>query len=223
MCTEVETVGSFDLQAVETEIAATQFAGTIVHLASTGSTNTLAIEAAQAGVRCGVWVADKQTAGRGRGGHQWHSAPSEGLYVSALVTPPLAMMTALQLSLAAGLAARAAIKKVTGLKIDLRWPNDLMLNGKKCGGILVETAVSNADGDAKLRYAVIGVGINLNHRQFPAGLEQLATSLRIEQDRAVSREAMLASLLCALDDEIQALIRDESGERLRERFTQSSS
>src|SRR5580698_6341060 len=170
MCTEVDAAQKFDLKAVEAGIAATQFSGKVMHLASVGSTNALALEAAQAGSRCGVWVADEQTAGRGRGGHQWHSAAGEGLYVSALVTPPLPMMTALCISLATGLAAKAAIAAVAGLEIDLRWPNDLILNGKKCGGILVETAVTPAEGStaAMLRYAVIGVGINLNHRQFPA-------------------------------------------------------
>ena len=89
----------------------------------------------------GVWVADEQTAGRGRAGHRWHSAAGEGLYVSVLVRPPLPMRAALKLSLSTGLAVRAAIRESTGLAADLRWPNDLLLGGRKCGGILVETAV----------------------------------------------------------------------------------
>ena len=100
----------FDLAAVDAGIAGTAFAGRVLHFASVGSTNALALEAAQAGARAGVWVADEQTAGRGRGGHGWHSAAGDGLYVSALVAPALPMTMALWLSLATGLAAQAAIR-----------------------------------------------------------------------------------------------------------------
>ena len=122
------------------------FAGRVLHFPSVGSTNVLALEAAQAG-RGGVSVADEQTAGRGRGGHGWHSAYGDGLYVSALVTPALPMTMALWLSLATGLAAQAAIAEVTGLEVDIRWPNDLLLDGRKCGGILVESAVCRGAGE----------------------------------------------------------------------------
>ncbi|MCU1222699.1 MAG: biotin--[acetyl-CoA-carboxylase] ligase [Edaphobacter sp.] len=219
----------FDLAAVEAGIAETEFAGRVMHLPSVGSTNALALEAAQTGAGGGVWVADEQTAGRGRGGHGWHSAVGDGLYVSALVTPPMAAATALKISLATGLAAQAAIAEVTGLTVDIRWPNDLLLNGRKCGGILVETAVAPAQGEARarLRYAVIGVGINLNHAAFPTELEALATSLLIAGGRAVSREAVLAALLRALDKEIRLLVRGEhrtdDGPDLLERFERASS
>jgi len=221
-----EDVGSaaFDLMAVEAGIAATEFAGLVTHFPSVGSTNVLALEAAQAGARGGVWVADEQTAGRGRGGHVWHSVAGDGLYVSVLVAPPLPIATALLLSLATGLAAKAAIAEVTGLDCDIRWPNDLMLKGRKCGGILVETAVVAAESDAAamLRYAVIGVGLNLNHARFYPELEQVATSLRRELGERVSREALLAALLRALDEEIPALsiVR---GEEVLRRFAAASS
>jgi BirA family biotin operon repressor/biotin-[acetyl-CoA-carboxylase] ligase len=228
MCTEVDAGSSFDVAAVETGIADTEFAGRVMHFVSVGSTNALAMEAAQAGARGGVWVADEQTAGRGRGGHQWHSAAGDGLYVSVLVTPPLPMTTALWISLATGLAAKAAIAETTALDVDIRWPNDLLVNGRKCGGILVETAMTPAAGDATavLRYAVIGVGINLNHDQFPEELESLATSLRIACGVRVSREAVLAALLRTLDEEIRLLIRSargtDNGSGLLERFAAAS-
>lgn len=219
MSTESDRV---DLAALDTAIAATAFAGQMQHFASVGSTNALALEAAQAGARVGAWVADEQTAGRGRGGHGWHSAAGDGLYVSALVAPPLPMTMALWLSLATGLAARAAILEVTGMTVDIRWPNDLLLHGRKCGGILVETAVEVA----MLRYAVIGIGINVNHAGFPAELEALATSLRMESGRVVSREALLGALLRALDKEIALLVQEHRGEiagaSLLERFAQAS-
>jgi BirA family biotin operon repressor/biotin-[acetyl-CoA-carboxylase] ligase len=216
-------VNEFDLRAVEEGISGTEFAGWVMHFPSVGSTNAMALEAAQAGARGGVWVADEQTAGRGRGGHGWHSAAGDGLYVSALVTPSLPMTTALMLSLATGLAAQAAIAEVAGLRVDIRWPNDLLVEKRKCGGILVETAVAAAlEGKAAmLRYAVIGVGINLNHESFPSEIEMVATSLRRESGAAVSREAVLAALLRRLDDEIRLLLSNE--DELLKRFAAASS
>src|SRR5216684_1558012 len=149
MSTESEVSGltAFAVAAVEAGIVGTEFEGRLLHFPSVVSTNVLALEAAQTGARGGVWVADEQTAGRGRGGHGWHSAAGDGLYVSALVTPPLPMATALTLSLATGLAAQAAIAEATGLQVDIRWPNDLLVHGRKCGGILMETAVAPAVDD----------------------------------------------------------------------------
>jgi BirA family biotin operon repressor/biotin-[acetyl-CoA-carboxylase] ligase len=221
--------GVFDLAMVNAEIVGTTFAGRVLHFPSVGSTNVLALEAAQAGARMGVWVADEQTAGRGRGGHGWHSTAGDGLYVSALVAPALPMTMALWLSLATGLAARAAIAEVTKLSVDIRWPNDLLLNSRKCGGILVETAVAPTQDieGAMLRYAVIGVGINVNHAAFPAEIETLATSLRMESSGEVSREALLGALLRTLDEEIGLLVHEyreqNAGVGLLERFRAASS
>jgi len=221
-------VEAFDVGAVEAGIAGTQFVGEVLHFALTGSTNALALEAAQAGATSGVWVADEQTAGRGRGGHGWHSAAGDGLYVSALVTPELAMERAMWLPLVTGLAVQAAVLAVTGLAVDIRWPNDLMLGGKKCGGILVESAagaVSSASAGggevAMLRYAVIGVGVNVNHAGFPEELAGLATSLRMVGGAAVSRELLLAALLRALDAEVASLALPGAG--VLERFAAVSS
>jgi BirA family biotin operon repressor/biotin-[acetyl-CoA-carboxylase] ligase len=220
---------TFNLQAVEAEIAGTEFAGRILHFPLVGSTNVLALEAAQAGTRSGVWVADEQTAGRGRGGHAWHSVAGDGLYVSALTSPPIPLTMANWLPLATGLAAQSAIEEVTGLHADIRWPNDLLLNGRKCGGILVETAsvAAKQNEPEMLRYAVIGVGINLNHRSFPAALESLATSLRRECGHVIPRDALLAALLCSLDEQIRLLMQQHlgtlHGAGLLERFAAASS
>lgn len=200
----------FHLAAVEAIIAGTRFATHLHHLASTPSTSDLALAAARAGAEHGVWIADEQTAGRGRSGHTWHSPPGDGLYVSALLTTPIPISNGPAVSFATAIAAQAAISEVTGLplrdRIDIRWPNDLILNTprgpRKCGGILIETATSASQ---TLRFAVLGIGINCNHISFPPELESLATSLRRESlDPAVpiSREAVLAALLMALEREI---------------------
>ncbi len=212
---------AFDLKTVEAGISETQFAGQLRHFPSVGSTNQVALEAAQNGAQSGVWVADEQTAGRGRGGHGWHSSAGDGLYVSALVTAPLIMTRALWISLATGLAAKTAIHEVTQVEIDIRWPNDLLVHGRKCGGILVETAVTpaNLEKPPGLRYAVIGIGINLNHTEFPEEIAQLATSLKLAGKRSISREQLLVALLQQLDREMQGLNADT---HLLERFTAAS-
>ncbi len=223
----------FDLAAVTKRLQSTRFAGKLQHFATIDSTNLQALAIAQEsapgkapdGI---VLIADEQTAGRGRGGHTWHSAPGDGLYLSAIVQPRINLAEALWISLATGLAAQRAIAEVAGLRPDIRWPNDLLLPSRKCGGILVETA-SNVPigGDpATLRHAVIGIGINVNHEAFSPELSHRATSLRIETGRSHSREALTASLLLALDAELYALELELRGlshsAALLERFTAAS-
>ncbi len=211
---------SFDLRAVEAAIAGTEFAGYLMHFPTVASTNDLALEAAQAGARHGVWIADEQTAGRGRGSHTWHSAAGEGLYLTALISPPIPTMTALRLSLCTAIAVQSAISLVTGFRrpqeIDIRWPNDLLLNGRKCGGVLIETTAKPGEGGglSMLRHAIIGIGINCNQTRFPLELDSIATSLRRElpAPRAtVPREPLAAAVLVALDEEIRLLIRGWRG------------
>jgi BirA family biotin operon repressor/biotin-[acetyl-CoA-carboxylase] ligase len=111
------TEDPFDLPALD----ATPFAGKLRYFPTIASTNTLAMQEADAGAPSGtVYIADEQTAGRGRGGHAWHSAPGSGLYVSVLLRPQLTPADALWFSLAAGLAVRHAVQQVTTLEADLR-------------------------------------------------------------------------------------------------------
>lgn len=223
----------FDVELVLEGMAETRFRGAVLHLRSTGSTSTLAMEAAAGGTMNAVWVADEQTAGRGRGGHGWHSAAGEGLYMSALVRPRLPMADAMVLPLAVGLAARGAVEEVTGMVADLRWPNDLLLGGrqeidgrrlraKKFGGILVET--SGADEAGGVRYAAIGVGVNVNHRAFPEELRGTATSLRMEGSGAeVGREEVLVAVLRRLEMELQWMEQAGGVEEVLQRFARASS
>jgi BirA family biotin operon repressor/biotin-[acetyl-CoA-carboxylase] ligase len=211
---------SINLAEVESALADTQFAGRVLHLASTTSTNDLALAAAQSGARSGVWIADQQTAGRGRGSHTWHSTAGAGLYMSALIAPAIPMQSALSLSFTTAIAVQSAIASVFGFRIrdeiDIRWPNDLLLNRKKVGGILIETAASAAQ-PATLRYAVVGIGINLNHTAFPPELDAIATSIRRElpagapglaSETWVHCEPLAAAILLALDAELRRLTTD---------------
>lgn len=131
--------------------------------------------------------ADEQTAGQGRLGRSWHSAPGEGLYVSYIAR----VSNLPARTLAAGIAARAAIQTAAAVTCDLRWPNDLLARGRKCGGILV-----NAEPGA----LIVGIGINVNHQQFPEDLGAIATSLRIECGHLVNRDVLLETLCEELDE-----------------------
>lgn len=183
-------------------IKGTIFAEQVRHYFRIGSTNLAAMEAAAAGAPEGaVFLAEEQTAGRGRAGHAWHSARSTGIYCSAILRPKLPPADTLILSLMVGLAVRSAVAEVTGLTPDLRWPNDLLLGGRKFCGILIEM---NAEV-TRVRYVVAGIGMNVNHAEFPDDLREIATSLRVESGRAWSRVELTAALLKSLDREYRAI------------------
>jgi len=169
-----------------------------------------------------VYVADEQTAGRGRGAHGWSSPPGSGLYVSVLLRPRLAPADVLWLSLAAGLAVRDAVAQVTSLHADLRWPNDLLFGRRKFCGILSEL---NAEV-TRVRHMVIGIGINVHQQRFPPELQEQATSLSIETGRDWPRQELLAALLQSLDREVTALTAPgrtaEARAKILSRLEQSS-
>lgn len=191
---------------IQSELAGTLF-HTVHHFSTIHSTNTHGVEEAHRGAEAGtVYIADEQTAGRGRGGHTWHSKIGDGLYLSALLRPRLSSQESLKISLAAGIAAQTAIEIVTGVRIDIRWPNDLMLNGRKLGGILTESSLAN---DGTLRFAVTGIGINLNQSAMPPEIENISTSLRIATGKEFSREDLAVQLLRAFSEEIQLLEQDQ--------------
>jgi len=164
---------------------------------SIDSTMRVAARLAREGCPSGTVVgADEQTAGIGRHGHSWHSEPGAGLYVSVVLRLDLASDALPLVMLAFGLATQQAIAEVTGLAPDLRWPNDVLLNEKKCAGILAQF-----EGDA----VIAGIGINVSHASFPPDLAALATSLQLEGSPAVSREQLLAALLHSIDDACRIL------------------
>ncbi|HTK94019.1 MAG TPA: biotin--[acetyl-CoA-carboxylase] ligase [Terriglobales bacterium] len=197
----------------------TIFRGKVRHYFRAGSTNVLAMQAGAAGESEGtVFVAEEQTAGRGRGGHSWESAKSAGIYCSALLRPQLSPADALPLSLAAGMATAAAVASATGLQPDLRWPNDLLLGGRKFCGILTEM---NAEA-TRVRYAVVGIGINVNQERFGGELAAIATSIRQESGRAWSRLELCGALLKSLDREYRALLENGPQDVIA-RFEQRSS
>lgn len=209
----------FDLATLNAALINTVFAGKLHYAPVTASTNTNALAAAKVGAPHGsVFFADEQTAGRGRGGHTWHSAPGDGLYVSVLLRPTLPASTLPLLPLAAGLAAASAIQQATSLAIDLRWPNDLLIGPRKLGGILVEARTESA----LIAHAVVGIGINVHHRAFPADLATPATSLDLETGTRNSRQPLLVALLKSLEAEAAALTDPRALETISHRVQQAS-
>jgi BirA family biotin operon repressor/biotin-[acetyl-CoA-carboxylase] ligase len=171
----------------------------ILHFESLDSTQRVAAES-EPGT---IVLADRQLAGLGRHGHTWHSAPGAGIYCS-LVLPPGPVLT-----LALGLATAEAIAQATGIRSDLRWPNDLMLDHRKAAGILVQLV----DGQA-----IAGIGINVNQTEFPDDLHHQAISLRQHAGREFAREDILFALFPAIDS-----LTAEDPETVLRLFTHASS
>ena len=166
---------------------------------NTGSTNDLALALSNTGAPDSTLVvADSQNAGRGRlAGRSWHSPPGTGLYFSLILRPRLAPADFPKLTLAAGLALCKALENHTHCQPRLKWPNDLFLHNKKCGGILTETqAVAGAGQTA----VVIGIGLNVNTPpETFAELRVKATSLLAETGASYERGPLLAAILSELD------------------------
>jgi BirA family transcriptional regulator, biotin operon repressor / biotin---[acetyl-CoA-carboxylase] ligase len=191
----------------------------IVHFFRTDSTNTVALRLAAEGAAHGtVVLAEEQTAGRGRFGRSWYSERSSGIYASVILRPALSPALAPAVTLMAGVAAHAAVERSTGLTVDIRWPNDLLVNGKKVCGILTEMS---ADMD-RLHAVVVGIGINVNHPSIPAELRGIATSLRLEGGKPYSRAQLLAALLREMEKDYHLLLVEGSS-AIAKRWSAASS
>jgi len=178
------------------------------------STMTEASRLAAAGCESGTVVgADEQTSGQGRYGRVWHSEPGAGLYVSIVLRYPFPSDALPVVTLALGLATSEAILKASDVSPDLRWPNDVLIQSKKCAGILTQL-----EGSA----IIAGIGINVNHQAFPAELSAIATSLRIATGSAHSRERLLVELISSITS-FCSLLEREGREPILEMFSRASS
>jgi BirA family transcriptional regulator, biotin operon repressor / biotin---[acetyl-CoA-carboxylase] ligase len=203
-------------------VKGTMFGKNIHHFYKTGSTNTLALDAAEQGAPEGaIFLAEQQTAGRGRGDHQWHSERSTGIYCSVILRPQLPPADVLVLTLAAGLAVHGAVREVDPeFNLDLKWPNDLLLNQKKVCGILTEMHSE----PTQVRHVVVGVGLNVNQTDFPVDLQGTATSLRMVSGVEYSRLQLCAALLKSLDREYKDLLGEpDARDLIIRRFAERSS
>lgn len=172
--------------------------GPIYHFETLTSTNDLAKElAARQAPEGTLVVAEGQTRGRGRLGREWDSPPGVGLYVSLLLRPPLPPSEMPQITLTVAVATVRALRRVTGLAPGIKWPNDLLLAGKKVGGILTEMESESE----RIRHLVVGLGLNVNNSQFSGELQGTATSLALTAGRTFSRLQILRHWL----EEFEAL------------------
>lgn len=164
----------------------------------TTSTNDVIEKLAHDGVKEGVVVfAESQTRGRGRLGRKWLSPAKRGLWFSVLLRPDLHPQETTQLTVASATALRRAIESHTGLKPEIKWPNDILVHGRKAAGILTELS---AELD-QVKYVILGIGVdvNLNPGDFPAELRKLATSLKAELGKPVLRPELAVAILRELD------------------------
>jgi BirA family biotin operon repressor/biotin-[acetyl-CoA-carboxylase] ligase len=180
----------------------------ILFFSSIGSTNDVAGDLAARGNRHAVVIADAQTSGRGRRGRRWFSPPGAGLYVSAILGSPRARRdsdrTMALVTIAAGVAIAEGVERASGLRPDIKWPNDLLVGGRKVGGILAEAVASGPD--ALEQMAVLGYGINVGQVVYPVELADAATCLGTELGRAVDRASLFAETLASLAERHRDLI-----------------
>jgi len=167
---------------------------------STTSTNEVVEKLARDGVKEGVVVfAESQTRGRGRLGRKWLSPARKGLWFSVLLRPDLTPLETTRLTVASATALRRAVHSHTGLEAEIKWPNDLLIHGRKTAGILTELS---AELD-HIKYVILGIGVdvNLSSADFPPELRPQATSLKAELGRPVSRPQLAVAILRELDDD----------------------
>jgi BirA family transcriptional regulator, biotin operon repressor / biotin---[acetyl-CoA-carboxylase] ligase len=206
-------------ELLRAQLKGSLFRKRMYHFFRTDSTNRVGMELGYAGEPEGaVILAEEQSAGRGRAGRTWHSERAAGIYVTLLLRPKISPMQAPLLTMMAGLSVYAAIQAQTGLQLDLKWPNDLMLNGKKVGGILTEMYADTT----LVRFVIVGIGINVNQEKFPGELKSIATSLHAETGKYQSRLELLARLLREFENDYNQFLR-EGAASVTQRFTKASS
>ncbi|MCI8274313.1 MAG: biotin--[acetyl-CoA-carboxylase] ligase [Lachnospiraceae bacterium] len=186
-----------------------------VFLPKTDSTNNEAKRLAEAGASHGTLVvAEFQEAGKGRRGRSWTSQSGTGIWMTILLKPKFPPSQASMLTLVAAMAVADGIEAVTGLAAGIKWPNDIVLAGKKVCGILTEMS---AEPDY-INHVVVGIGINVNIREFPEELRERATSLILEQGKPVSRAAVIAAVWKAFEKYYDSFIKTADLSFLREEY-----
>ena len=202
----------------------TRWAGkNIVYYDATDSTNLRIRELGDAGAPHGTLaVADRQTAGRGRRGRSWESPPGSSIYMSILLRPEIAPSKAAMLTLVMACSAAEGIQECIKAEscgqipqIQIKWPNDLIINGKKMVGILTEMS---AQIDY-INHVTVGVGINVNITNFPEEISQTATSLCLECGHAVRRAPIIAAVMDRLEENYETFLKTEDLTGLMERYS----
>lgn len=181
----------------------------------TDSTNIRARKLAEEGAPHGTLVvADSQSAGKGRRGRHWESPKGVGIWMSLLLRPALPPIRASMLTLVAGMAVVKGVRAVTGLEPMIKWPNDVVLGGRKISGILTEMSTE----DEWVRYVIIGIGINVNNEEFPEELAGTAASLKGEKGVSIRRSPVIAALAEAFEEYYESFMKTLDMSVLREEY-----
>jgi BirA family biotin operon repressor/biotin-[acetyl-CoA-carboxylase] ligase len=174
----------------------------------TSSTNDVVEKLARDGVAEGVVIfAETQTKGRGRLGRKWLSPEGQGLWFSVLLRPQMPPGSVTQITIAAATAVARAIRQETGLAPQIKWPNDILIQGQKVVGILTELS---AEID-RVRYVIVGIGVDVNVHDFPSELSAVATSLALAAGKTFIRAEIAAAILKELDSDYGRITRGEFG------------
>jgi BirA family biotin operon repressor/biotin-[acetyl-CoA-carboxylase] ligase len=206
-------------QLIKRELRTKVLGKSLYHYFQVKSTNDVAHQLAQEGAAEGALImAEMQTQGRGRLGRDWYSEKSVGIYLSLILRPDLKPRFAAIINLVAAVAVSQAIENTCSLTTDIKWPNDVLVNNKKCSGILTEMS---ADLD-QIKYIVVGVGINVNHPSFPKSLQGRASSLFLEGGRRFSRIEIILAFLRYFEDLYLELHKQGSAPVLEQWIRRSS-
>lgn len=187
----------------------------VVYYDETDSTNNQAKAYGEKGEEHGtLFVADMQAAGKGRRGRAWVSPAGSSIYMTILLHPDVLPTKAPQLTLVMAMAVAEGIRKVTGLETKIKWPNDIIVHGRKVCGILTEMS-TEID---YINYVVIGVGINVNQETFPEEIRDTATSLKIETGSSVRRSVLIAAIMECFEQFYEVFMTTEDLSGLQERY-----
>ena len=197
-------------------IHSTEWAGCeLYYYDSIDSTNTKAKELAEEGHPSGTLVvADRQTAGKGRRGRSWESPTGIGIFMTLMLKPEINPNNASMLTLVAAMATTRAIRRVTGVPAMIKWPNDIVMNGKKVCGILTEMS---AQFDY-INHIVIGIGINVHNEEFPEEIKETASSLFLESGQHIHRASLIEAFLEEFEDVYAEYLKTEDMEGLQKEY-----
>lgn len=187
----------------------------IVYLDSIDSTNNKIKSLAEEGYPNGTLViAESQTAGRGRRGRSWESPEGSSIYMSLLLKPQINPNNASMITLVSALAVSKAVFKLTGSVAGIKWPNDIVMNGKKICGILTEMSLQAGSID----YIVVGIGINVHEEVFSEEISHMATSLFLETGEHYKRSELMAAVWEAFEDYYESYLQTEDLSSLVEEY-----
>lgn len=196
----IESSGKLIPEAIKKDLRTVEIGKKIIYFDTIDSTNNYSKRIAKEAAHGTVIISEEQSGGRGRLGRNWASPKGEGIWMSVILKPEIPPTEGMKMTQIAAAAVCNAIRSITGLEVFIKWPNDLVVNGKKVCGILTEMA-----GElTRIEYLIVGIGINANNEAFPEEFQHIATSLAQEKGEKIDRKALILHLL----KEFEELYRD---------------